>query len=235
MLSVEAIDVFYGDVQVLRGVSLAVRAREVVALVGSNSSGKTTCLRTISGLLCPAGGAIRFDEAPITGLPPHAITEMGLGHVPEGRKIFKSLTVRENLELGAITRRARPRRQETMREVFDLFPVLDKRRMQAAGTLSGGEQQMLAIGRGLMGLPKLLMLDELSLGLAPLMVQKIMRTVHELNRATGVAILLIEQNVRYALQFCQRAYVLQNGRIVLEGSGAELLHDETVKRAYLGM
>ena len=234
LLELSAVDVAYGDLPALRGVDLVVEAGETLSVVGANGAGKTTLLRTISGLLRPRRGELRFEGERIDRLPCHAVVERGVVHVPEGRKVFPSLTVRENLELGSYTRAARARRAESLERVFALFPRLRERTAQAAGTLSGGEQQMLAIGRALMALPKLLMLDEPSLGLAPLLVKEIFHTISEINRA-GTTVLLVEQNTRQALALSRRGYVLENGRIVLVGTGEELLGNEHVKRAYLGM
>ena len=233
MLELEAVDVFYGDLQVLHGLSLSVRPGEIVTLVGGNGAGKTTTLRTTSGLLRAARGAIRLDGHRLDRLPPDRIVELGVVHVPEGRKLFPSLTVRENLELGAYTRRAKPARPRTLEQVLARFPVLRARAAQRAGTLSGGEQQMLAIGRALMALPQLLMLDEPSLGLAPLVVREMFQTVREIN-GRGVTVLLVEQNVRQALAVSHRGYVLENGRIVMAGPAEELLASEQMRRAYLG-
>ena len=223
----------YGDVAVLRGVSLAVLPGEVVALVGPNGVGKTTTLRAISGLIRPTGGAIRFAGARIDALPPHDIVARGLLQVPEGRKIFPSLTVQENLDLGAYLRAAKARRAETRERVFGLFPILADRRRQTAGTLSGGEQQMLAIGRSLMGGPRLLMLDEPSLGLAPLVVDRIFEVIGTIHRQ-GIPVLLVEQNVQRSLAIADRAYVLEQGAVALSGPGRELLQREEVRAAYLG-
>ena len=234
MLELRGVDVFYGDLQALRGVSLTVEEGEILSVVGANGAGKTTTLRTISGLLRPPAGEIAFRGERLDRLPSHAVVERGVIHVPEGRKIFPTLTVLENLELGSYTSRAKARRAKPLEGVYRLFPVLRERRAQRAGTLSGGEQQMLAIGRGLMALPQLLMLDEPSLGLAPLIVKDIFRIVQEIN-AAGTTILLVEQNVRQALAISHRTYVLENGRIVLVGRGADLLRDEHMQRAYLGM
>ena len=234
MLELRGVDVFYGDLQALRGVSLSVEEGEILSVVGANGAGKTTALRTISGLLRPPAGEITFRGERLDRLPSHVVVERGVIHVPEGRKIFPTLTVLENLELGSYTARAKARRAETLDRAYRLFPVLRERRAQRAGTLSGGEQQMLAIGRGLMALPRLLMLDEPSLGLAPLIVKEIFRVVQEIN-AAGTTILLVEQNVRQALAISRRAYVLENGRVVLVGRGADLLSDEHMQRAYLGM
>jgi branched-chain amino acid transport system ATP-binding protein len=234
LLELRDIDVAYGDLPALRGVSLEIEAGEILSVVGANGAGKTTMLRTISGLLRPRSGQIMFDGARMDRLPCHDVVERGVVQVPEGRKIFPSLTVLENLELGSYTRRARAERPQSLERVFALFPILGERRRQAAGTLSGGQQQMLAIGRALMARPRLLMLDEPSLGLAPLVVQEIFRIIAEINRA-GATILLVEQNTQQALRLAQRGYVLENGRVVLVGRGSELLNDEHVRRAYLGL
>ena len=234
LLELAGVDVAYGDLPALRGVDLVVEPGETVSVVGANGAGKTTMLRTISALLRPRRGEVRFEGERIDRLPCHRVVERGVVHVPEGRKIFPSLTVRENLELGSYTRAAKARRAESLDRVLALFPRLRERATQAAGTLSGGEQQMLAIGRALMTLPKLLMLDEPSLGLAPLIVQEIFHTIAEINRA-GTTVLLVEQNTRQALALSRRGYVLENGRVVLVGSGAELLGNEHVRRAYLGL
>jgi branched-chain amino acid transport system ATP-binding protein len=234
LLELIGVDVAYGDLPALRGVDLAVEAGETLSVVGANGAGKTTMLRTISGLLRPRRGEVRFEGERIDRLPCHRVVERGVVHVPEGRKIFPSLSVRENLELGSYPRAAKARRAESLARVFTLFPRLRERESQAAGTLSGGEQQMLAIGRALMTLPKLLMLDEPSLGLAPLIVKEIFATIAAVNR-DGTTVLLVEQNTRQALALSRRGYVLENGRVALVGSGAELLGNEHVKRAYLGM
>lgn len=233
MLQVDKIDVFYDDAQALWEVSCAVNGGEIVTLVGSNGAGKSTALKAISGLVPPASGEIRLEGTPIHRLPAHRIVEMGIAHIPEGRRLWPGLTVRENLELGAYTRAARGVREETMAGVFQLFPRLEERQTQSAGTLSGGEQQMLAIGRGLLSKPKLLILDEPSLGLAPLLVSNIFENIQKINQQ-GVTVLLVEQNVNYALAISHRGYVLETGRIVLSGEGKELLADEHVKTAYLG-
>ncbi len=235
MLAVSGLDVFYGDVQVLRGVTLAVGAGEIVALVDANGAGKTTILRTISGLLRPARGEVAFDGRRLGRAAPHEIVAAGLLQVPEGRKIFPRMTVLENLELGAFVPEARVRRRETLAMVVDLFPRLGERRRQMAGTLSGGEQQMLALGRALMARPRLLMLDEPSLGLAPLVVQQILRAIETINREQRLSILMVEQNVAHALRMASRGYVIENGRIVLEGTGAALLANPEMKKAYLGL
>ena len=234
LLELRGVDVFHGDLPALRDVSLSVEAGEILSVVGANGAGKTTMLRTISGLLRPRAGEILMEHARLDRLPCHAVVERGVVHVPEGRKIFPSLTVLENLELGSYTTRARAERRRSLDRVLALFPILSERRRQVAGTLSGGQQQMLAIGRALMALPRILMLDEPSLGLAPLVVQEIFGIIAEINRA-GTTILLVEQNTRQALALAQRGYVLENGRVALVGRGSELLDNEHVRRAYLGL
>jgi len=234
LLELRAVEVAYGDLPALRGVSLSVEAGETLSVVGANGAGKTTMLRAISGLMRPRAGQIFLDGARLDTLPSHAIVEHGVVQVPEGRKIFPSLTVLENLEMGSYISAARARRREGLERVFALFPRLEERRGQAAGTMSGGEQQMLAIGRALMARPRVLMLDEPSLGLAPIIVKEIFRIIGEINQL-GTTVLLVEQNTRQALALSRRGYVLENGRVVLEGSGADLLGNEHVKRAYLGM
>ena len=234
MLRVADLHVAHGDVRVLHGVTLEVGAGEIVSLVGANGAGKSTTLRAISGLLPIAQGSIAFDGAPIAGLTPATIVERGLSQVPEGRQLFTTLTVRENLELGAYTPRARAASARTMGEVFALFPRLEERERQVVGTLSGGEQQMVAIGRALMALPRLLMLDEPSLGLDPLQTRVIFRTIARIN-AEGRSVLLVEQNLAAALRVAHRGYVLENGRMVLTGTGTELLGDERTKKAFLGL
>lgn len=234
MLTVQNLDVAYDDAQVLRQVAFRVAAGEIVALLGANGAGKTTTLRTISGLVRARSGQIEFDGARIERWLPHRIVEAGLVHVPEGRKIFPSMTVRENLELGSFMRAAKLKRRDSMERVYNLLPRLKERETQAAGTLSGGEQQMLAIGRALMARPKLLMLDEPSLGLAPLVVRDIFNTVKTIN-AEGVTVVIVEQNVSHTLAMANRGYVLENGRVVLEGAGQDLLTNAEMKKAYLGM
>jgi branched-chain amino acid transport system ATP-binding protein len=234
LLELRGVEVAYGDLPALRGVSVSVEAGETLSVVGANGAGKTTMLRAISGLMRPRAGQILFDGERLDSLPSHAIVERGVVQVAEGRKIFPSLTVLENLELGSYVAAAKARRREGLEHVFTLFPRLKERERQAAGTMSGGEQQMLAIGRALMARPRLLMLDEPSLGLAPIIVKEIFRIIGEINRL-GTTVLLVEQNTRQALVLSRRGYVLENGRVVLEGSGAELLGNEHVKRAYLGM
>ena len=234
LLELRGVEVAYGDLPALRGVSVSVEAGETLSVVGANGAGKTTMLRAISGLMRPRAGQILFDGERLDSLPSHAIVGRGVVQVPEGRKIFPSLTVLENLELGSYVAAAKARRREGLEEGFGLFPRLKERERQAAGTMSGGEQQMLAIGRALMARPRLLMLDEPSLGLAPIIVTEIFRIIGEINRS-GTTVLLVEQNTRQALALSRRGYVLENGRVVLEGTGAELLGNEHVKRAYLGM
>ena len=234
LLELRGVDVAYGDLSALRGVSMTIEEGEILTVVGANGAGKTTMLRTISGLLRPRAGEIVLDGRRIDRLPSHDVVAGGVVQVPEGRKIFPSLSVRENLELGSYARRARPHRDRSLAEVFALFPILSERARQAAGTMSGGQQQMLAIARALMARPRLLMLDEPSLGLAPLVVREIFRTIAAINRA-GTTVLLVEQNTRQALGLARRGYVLENGRVALEGSGPDLLGNEHVKRAYLGM
>jgi len=234
LLELRGVDVAYGDLPALRGVSLVIEAGEILSVVGANGAGKTTMLRTISGLLRPRAGQILLEGVRLDRLACHAVVERGVVQVPEGRKIFPSLTVMENLELGSYTSRARAERRRSLERVCALFPILGERRRQTAGTLSGGQQQMLAIGRALMALPRLLMLDEPSLGLAPVVVLEIFRIIAEINRA-GTTILLVEQNTRQALALAQRGYVLENGRVVLVGRGRDLLDDEHVRRAYLGL
>jgi branched-chain amino acid transport system ATP-binding protein len=234
LLELRGVEVAYGDLPALRGVSVSVEPGETLSVVGANGAGKTTMLRAISGLLRPRAGQILLDGVRLDTLPSHAIVEHGVVQVPEGRKIFPSLTVLENLEMGSYITAARARRRDGLAQVFALFPRLEERVGQPAGTMSGGEQQMLAIGRALMARPRVLMLDEPSLGLAPIIVKEIFRIIGEINQL-GTTVLLVEQNTRQALALSRRGYVLENGRVVLEGSGAELLGNEHVKRAYLGM
>ncbi len=233
MLEVEGIDVYYGAVQALKAVSFHVDAAEVVTLIGANGAGKTTTLRTTSGLLRPARGSIRFKGEEITQVPPHKVVAMGLGHALEGHQVFPALTVQENLELGAFTRRDAKGIAESMDRVLQIFPRLKERRSQLGGTLSGGEQQMLSMGRALMGDPQVLLLDEPSFGLAPLLVEQIFDIIREINRH-GTGILLVEQNAVMALSVAKRGYVIETGKIVLEGSADELRVNPLVKAAYLG-
>jgi branched-chain amino acid transport system ATP-binding protein len=234
LLKLEGIDAFYGDLQALFEVSLEVRDKEIVALVGANAAGKSTTLRVISGLLAPRRGRALLDGDDLTAIPAHQRVDRGVVQVPEGRHLFPFMTVLENLQLGAHAAHARPLRDETLRYVYSLFPVLKERTAQLAGSLSGGEQQMCAIGRALMAKPRLLMLDEPTLGLAPLLVRQIFDTVRTIN-ADGVTVLLVEQNVRQALTLAHRACVLESGRLVLDGPARDLLGDDRLKRAYLGL
>jgi len=234
LLRLEGIDAFYGDLQALADVSLEVREREIVALVGANAAGKSTTLRVISGLVAPRRGRVILGDDDLTHVPAHARVDRGVVQVPEGRHLFPFMTVAENLALGAHTARARRESDGTLANVYALFPVLDERRAQLAGSLSGGEQQMCAIGRALMARPRILMLDEPTLGLAPVLVAKIFDTVRAIN-SDGVTILLVEQNVRQALTLAHRGCVLESGRMVLEGRARDLLGDERLKRAYLGL
>jgi branched-chain amino acid transport system ATP-binding protein len=234
ILRVESLDLYYGDAQALDGVSIDAAEGELIAIVGANGAGKSSLIRAIAGIERPRRGRVIFRGGDITGLPSYRICNLGIGQVAEGRQIFGSLTVQENLEVGALLPRARPRMAATMREVFALFPRLEERRGQVAGTLSGGEQQMLAIGRCLMGRPELIMFDEPSLGLAPALVQELFRTIRALNEQ-GLSVLLVEQNVVASLKLAKRAYVLENGRIVMTGTGGELIADDRVRQAYLGV
>ena len=233
LLALENVTARYGDVQVLWGVTFAVRGGEIATLVGANGAGKTTTLKTISGVVRATDGQIVFDGARIDNLPSHQIAARGIAHVPEGRRLFPLMSVRENLELGAISSEARRLRAESFARVFALFPRLQERENQMAGTLSGGEQQMVAIARGLMARPRLLILDEPSLGLAPIVVREMFEIIQTIT-SEGITILLVEQNVQQSLKLADRAYVLENGRIVLEGSGSDLLNDQRVREAYLG-
>ena len=234
MLRLEGIDAFYGDLQALHGIGFEVRQGEIVALVGANAAGKTTTLRVISGILAPRGGSVAFEGAGLGAVPAHRRVDLGIVQVPEGRRLFPFMTVLENLLLGAHIAGARAARDRSLEQAFTLFPVLAERKGQLAGSLSGGEQQMLAIGRALMARPKLLMLDEPTLGLAPILVRTIFATVKAINQA-GVTVLLVEQNVRHALALAHRACVLENGRLVLAGAAKDLLADDRLKRAYLGL
>ncbi|MEU3944902.1 ABC transporter ATP-binding protein [Streptomyces sp. NPDC029526] len=233
LLEVEDLKVAYGKIQAVKGISFKVEAGEVVTLIGTNGAGKTTTLRTLSGLLKPVGGQIRFNGKSLKKIPPHDIVSHGLAHSPEGRHIFPRMTIEDNLRLGAFLRSDKAGIEKDIKRAYDLFPILGERRKQAAGTLSGGEQQMLAMGRALMSQPKLLMLDEPSMGLSPIMMQKIMATIAEL-KAQGTTILLVEQNAQAALSLADQGHVMETGNIVLSGTGRDLLHDESVRKAYLG-
>jgi branched-chain amino acid transport system ATP-binding protein len=234
MLTVENLDVFYGDVQALEGVSLEVEEGAIVAIVGANGAGKTTLIRAVAGMQPQARGRVIFDGADISRLPSHRVCNLGLGQVAEGRQVFPTLTVAENLDVGAMLPRARASREKNRERVLAMFPKLAERARQPAGTLSGGEQQMLAIGRCLMGAPRLIMFDEPSLGLAPNIARDVLHTIRALN-LEGITCLLVEQNVALSLQLASRAYVLENGRVTLSGSGTALLADDRVRSAYLGL
>jgi branched-chain amino acid transport system ATP-binding protein len=234
LLEVRELDLYYGDAQALAAISLEVSQGTIAAIVGANGAGKSSLIRAIAGIERPRAGRISFAGCSITGLDSHEICNLGIGHVAEGRQLFPTLTTRENLEMGAMLPRARARAKQTMAEVFALFPRLSERKKQLAGTLSGGEQQMLAIARCLMGCPELIMFDEPSLGLAPAVARELLRTIRALNQR-GVTVLLVEQNVAISLKISQRAYVLENGRIVASGTGDQLLSDDRVRQAYLGL
>lgn len=233
-LVLDSVDVFYGDAQALDGVSLTVTRGSIVAIVGANGAGKSTLIRTIAGIETPRRGTIRYQGNEIGGLPSFKVCNLGIGQVAEGRQIFPTLTVLENLQMGALLPRARGKEKAAIDEVFSLFPRLAERRDQYAGTMSGGEQQMLAIGRCLMGQPELIMFDEPSLGLAPAIVQEVFRIIKLLHER-GMTVVLVEQNVAVSLKLADHAYVLENGRIVMDGSGDALLHDDRVRQAYLGL
>jgi branched-chain amino acid transport system ATP-binding protein len=233
MLEIEKINVSYGDLQALWDVSFKAEEKEVVALIGPNGAGKTTTLKTITGLLRPFAGEIRFEGMAMGKIPIHKRVDMGISLVPEGRGLFPGMSTLENLEMGGFTAKGRSSKDETLKRVYDLFPILEKRKKQAAGTLSGGEQQMLAIGRGLMSRPKLLLFDEPSWGLSPLLSKVIYEVISQINHS-GMTILLIEQNVRIALELANRAYVVENGRIVNQGDSRNMLNDKHIREAYLG-
>jgi branched-chain amino acid transport system ATP-binding protein len=234
LLEVRDLHVQYGQVKVLHGISLSVERGQIVSVVGANAAGKSTLVKVMTGLVPATSGTISLDGANLNLVPAYKRVEMGMVHVPEGRKLFPRMTVEENLLVAAVSKRAKPDRMETMRRVFELFPILKERQHQMAGTLSGGEQQMLALGRGLMSKPAVLILDEPSIGLAPVLVGEILKTVVELNKSTGLTILLIEQNIRHSLSISDYGYVLENGRIAIKGKGAELLENEHTRKAYLG-
>jgi len=234
MLRVENLDVFHGDAQALDGVTLDIMEGSIVAIVGANGAGKTSLIRAIAGMHKPARGRILLRGTDIAGWPSHRVCDLGIGQVAEGRQVFPTLSVAENLAMGAMLPRARARRARNLERVYVLFPILAERARQAAGTLSGGEQQMLAIGRCLMGAPELVMFDEPSLGLAPAVVQALLRTIRDLNRG-GLTCVLVEQNVAVSLRLASRAYVLENGRVTLSGEGEALLADDRVRQAYLGL
>ncbi len=233
MLKVENLSVSYGVIAAVKGVSFEVGQGEIVALIGANGAGKTTILQTITGLIAPRGGSIRFDGADLLKTPAHKIVSLGMAHVPEGRRIFQELSVLENLRLGAFTRKDKKEIEDSLEMVYARFPRLKERRTQIAGTLSGGEQQMLAMGRALMSRPKIILMDEPSMGLSPLLVSEVFDIIREIN-AAGTTVLVVEQNARKVLSIADRAYVLETGKIVLEGNAADLLNDDSVKKAYLG-
>lgn len=233
MLKVDQLDVFYGNIQALKGVSLEVNEGEIVTLIGANGAGKSTLLKTLSGLLKPKGGSINYRHTPIDGKPAQMIVKLGISHVPEGRRVFANMTVEENLELGAFLRKDTKEIHKDIQKVYETFPRLFERRKQSSGTLSGGEQQMLAMGRAIMARPKLLLLDEPSMGLAPLMVKTIFQIIEDINRA-GTTILLVEQNAHMALSIANRAYVIETGRVIVSGTAGELRASEEIKNAYLG-
>ena len=234
MLVVDKIHVYYGDLHILKDVSFTINANEIFALVGANGAGKSTSIRTISGILKNTKGQILFNGERIDVLHAHEIVNKGIIHVPEGRRLFPEMTVEENLYMGSLCEEAKNKRNQTLEYVYSLFPIIKQRRSQLAGTLSGGEQQMVAVGRGLMGLPKLMMFDEPSLGLAPIIVQELMNLIKKVNQE-GVTVLVVEQNVNQTLAMCDRACIIENGSIVLHGTGKDLLADPHVKTAYLGL
>ncbi|KJS81424.1 MAG: amino acid ABC transporter ATPase [Peptococcaceae bacterium BICA1-8] len=234
MLSIQDIHVKYGAIRAVMGISFEVKAGEIVALIGANGAGKTTSLRTISGLVKPEQGKIFYNDLELTSMPAHKIVEMGISQVPEGRRVFPLMSVQENLEMGAFTRKDKNKIKDDMKKIFQRFPRLEERKNQSAGTLSGGEQQMLAIGRALMSNPKLLLMDEPSMGLAPMLVQEIFKIIREIN-SEGTTILLVEQNARMALSIANRAYVLETGEVVISGDAKELAENKEVQKAYLGL
>lgn len=233
LLTVENLEVYYGVIRALKGISFEVNEGEVVALIGSNGAGKTTTLHTVTGLLRARSGSIQFEGKELTKIPAHKIVSMGMAHVPEGRRVFQQLTVLENLKLGAYTRRDKGQIAHTLAKVYERFPRLKERKNQVAGTLSGGEQQMLAMGRALMSNPKIILMDEPSMGLSPLLVTEIFDIIQEI-KAAGTTVLLVEQNAKKALSVADRAYVLETGSIALSGNAADLMNDDSVKKAYLG-
>lgn len=233
MLEINDIQVYYGMIQAIKGVSFHVDEGEVIALIGANGAGKTTILHTISGLLAPKSGSVVFEGKDITKIPGHKIVSMGMAHVPEGRRVFAQLTVLQNLKMGAYTRKDKEEIQQTLQTVFERFPRLEERQNQLAGTLSGGEQQMLAMGRALMSHPKIILMDEPSMGLSPIFVNEIFDIIQEVSKS-GTTVLLVEQNAKKALSIADRAYVLETGNIVMEGKASELLQNDSIKKAYLG-
>jgi len=233
MLEVKDIEVYYGMIQAIKGVSFHVNEGEVIALIGANGAGKTTILHTVSGLLAPKSGSVMFEGKDITKIPGHKIVSMGMAHVPEGRRVFAQLSVLQNLKMGAYTRKDKEEIQQTLKTVFERFPRLEERQNQLAGTLSGGEQQMLAMGRALMSHPKIILMDEPSMGLSPIFVNEIFDIIQEVSKS-GTTVLLVEQNAKKALSIADRAYVLETGNIVLEGKASDLLENDAIKKAYLG-
>lgn len=233
MLEVKDIEVYYGMIQAIKGVSFHVDQGEVIALIGANGAGKTTILHTVSGLLAPKSGTVLFEGQDITKIPGHKIVSMGMAHVPEGRRVFAQLSVLQNLKMGAYTRKDKEEIQQTLKTVFERFPRLEERQNQLAGTLSGGEQQMLAMGRALMSHPKIILMDEPSMGLSPIFVNEIFDIIQEVSKS-GTTVLLVEQNAKKALSIADRAYVLETGNIVLEGKASDLLENDAIKKAYLG-
>lgn len=233
MLEVKDIEVYYGVIQAIKGISFEVNEGEVIALIGANGAGKTTTLHTITGLLSPKKGSVMFEGQDITKVPAHKIVSLGMAHVPEGRRVFAELSVYENLKMGAYTRKDKTEIEETLQMVYQRFPRLEERKNQLAGTLSGGEQQMLAMGRALMSRPKIIVMDEPSMGLSPILVNEIFDIIKEVS-AGGTTVLLVEQNAKKALSIADRAYVLETGKIVLEGDAKELMNDDSIKKAYLG-
>ncbi len=233
MLEIKDIEVYYGMIQAIKGISFEVNEGEVIALIGANGAGKTTILHTITGLLSPKKGSVLFEGKDITRIPAHKIVSLGMAHVPEGRRVFAELTVYENLKMGAYTRKDKGKIEQTLKMVYERFPRLKERKNQLAGTLSGGEQQMLAMGRALMSLPKIIVMDEPSMGLSPILVNQIFEIIEEVSKS-GTTVLLVEQNAKKALSIADRAYVLETGRIVLEGDAKELMNDDAIKKAYLG-
>lgn len=233
MLTINNLEVYYGMIQAIKGISLEVNQGEVIALIGANGAGKTTTLHTITGLLAPKNGSIVFEGIDITKIPAHKIVSMGMAHVPEGRRVFANLTVYQNLKMGAYTRKDTNEINQTLEMIYKRFPRLEERKNQIAGTLSGGEQQMLAMGRALMSHPKIILMDEPSMGLSPIFVNEIFDIIKEIS-AGGTTVLLVEQNAKKALSIADRAYVLETGNIVLEGKASDLLNDDSIKKAYLG-
>ncbi|QDW74039.1 ABC transporter ATP-binding protein [Lachnospiraceae bacterium KGMB03038] len=233
MLTIKDLEVYYGVIQAIKGVSFEVNQGEVIALIGANGAGKTTILHTITGLIAPKNGSVLFEGKELTKTPAHKIVSLGMAHVPEGRRVFADLSVYENLRMGAYTRKDRAEIEETLEKVYERFPRLKERRNQMAGTLSGGEQQMLAMGRALMSKPKILLMDEPSMGLSPIMVNEIFSIIQEVSDS-GTTVLLVEQNAKKALAIADRGYVLETGNIVLEGKASDLLNNDSIKKAYLG-